>query len=862
MHSPWIAPLALGITLASLAGAKGDPGAEQALVPAGENNARVDAFGDPLPPGAVARLGTGRWRTYENPLLFTADGRHAITVHGPWPLDATSGRMLRRLSAIVSDGALLMPDKKTLLVAGFKTPNFMVDSAYFLDIETGKELHRVPLQGREFSWSADGKRVASRNAGFNQPRHWEFAVWDLEGGKQLRQWKTPANQLALSPDGKALAVLNGHEINLFDVADGKELRRWRSPNSWGSGDTGANKRIVYSPDGKIIASTEGGRVTLWDPGTGKPSASKKLGSVLATDRDSPAALAFSGDGRYLAAGCDKGALYVWDLRADKLVHAIADAGHGSPIYVLSFTADGNILVSQAHGFPAARLWDLASGKELSPTGANSKKIDALTFSPDGKIIAAIGSRDPLSLWDACSGKLLRRWPAHAYRGPTYGGSFAFLPGGKHLALSALHCLSVWSVEDGNLRYQTKGNGPYDNDTPGVDRQQRVMARCGVDEHTVVTIIPDSAMVGLFDIRSGKVLRSFRTGADSSLALVFLSPDRRTLVGITNAATFAWDVAKGIELFRLPTLTRPPSEASFSADGRMLFLTCWHPADNDTKYSVHLYEVASAKKRATIEYKVKRLPAQCAVASERLIAITEQDRIQLFDLLSGNELRRFQTDRSWVYCLAFSPDHKLLATGFEDTTVLVWDVAHLVAPLDPIKLTQEELAKGWANLLDDDAEKAFRAIRRLSRAPEQTIAFFGRRLQTAPVVPAEKIRQLVEALDSPGFAHRNQATTELLKLGEPAEASLAEALKKKPSLETTRRVEMILGKLQDKRAHGPWTVTGESLRSWRAVEILERIGTARAAALLTRLAKGAPYAVLTREAQTALQRLKGEARPAP
>src|SRR5262249_56102389 len=103
-------------------------------------------------------------------------------------------------------------------------------------------------------------------------------------------------------DGKTLAVRPGPHIVLFDAASGKELRRWESPNG-GGGDTGANKRFAYSPDGKVIASTEQNRVTLWDPDRGKPIANK---SALSTEEDTPLALAFSRDGRYLAAGSPTG----------------------------------------------------------------------------------------------------------------------------------------------------------------------------------------------------------------------------------------------------------------------------------------------------------------------------------------------------------------------------------------------------------------------------------------------------------------------------------------------------------------------------------------------------------------------------
>ena len=78
-----------------------------------------DALGDPLPAGAIVRLGTQRWRTFESPLLFSRNGHFAVAAGGkPWLIDATTGKMLREFDVMAARGAFLKPDDKTLIVAG------------------------------------------------------------------------------------------------------------------------------------------------------------------------------------------------------------------------------------------------------------------------------------------------------------------------------------------------------------------------------------------------------------------------------------------------------------------------------------------------------------------------------------------------------------------------------------------------------------------------------------------------------------------------------------------------------------------------------------------------------------------------
>jgi hypothetical protein len=98
--------------------------------------------------------------------------------------------------------------------------------------------------------------------------------------------------------------------------------------------------------------------------------------------------------------------------------------------------------------------------------------------------------------------------------------------------------------------------------------------------------------------------------------------------------------------------------------------------------------------------------------------------------------------------------------------------------------------------------------------------------------------------------REQAIRELERLGELAEPALRKALEGQPSLEVRRRVEGLLQKLD-----GPVTLP-QHLRSLRAIEVLEHIGTPAAQQVLAQLAKGATAAHLTREAQAAVARLEG------
>jgi hypothetical protein len=109
--------------------------------------------------------------------------------------------------------------------------------------------------------------------------------------------------------------------------------------------------------------------------------------------------------------------------------------------------------------------------------------------------------------------------------------------------------------------------------------------------------------------------------------------------------------------------------------------------------------------------------------------------------------------------------------------------------------------------------------------------------------------LLANLDSDHYSLREAATAELQSLRDADETRtiLRRALAHKPSPEASRRIDRLL-------SSPDILLPGDLLRAVRAIEILERIGTAEAQRLLRSLAEGARDSRLTRETIASLQRL--------
>ncbi len=123
------------------------------------------------------------------------------------------------------------------------------------------------------------------------------------------------------------------------------------------------------------------------------------------------------------------------------------------------------------------------------------------------------------------------------------------------------------------------------------------------------------------------------------------------------------------------------------------------------------------------------------------------------------------------------------------------------------------------------------------------------MPTVATLP-EIVRPLLSDLDSDKFQNRETARKKLDDLGEPAEPALRAVLNANPSLETRRRLEALL-----ERLNHSGSFKGEALCGKRAVQILERIGTPDARSILVRLGQGLESANLTRAAKESLARME-------
>ncbi len=298
------------------------------------------------------------------------------------------------------------------------------DPAWGVHYQAGFPAHKAPLTS--VLWLPDGKRLVS--TGEHDDR--VARIWDLKDPTPvhtLAGHERGITTAALFPDGRRLATgAYDGSVRVWDVEQGKQLRQF-GHGSWVKG-------LAASPDGRyILSSGSDGKAAarLWDADTGAAvrtfPAPKGLeeGACLVSAR----ADFFPGGRRVATAGWTDGSVSVWDVGGGREVKRLTPPGGGLLVHSLRVVPGGRWLFAGGED-RRARLWDVEAATVVH-TFDLGVVCDAVAVSPDGKWLAT-GTRDRLvRLWDRESGREQRRY---AWQGASVS-ALAFSPGGLRIAVA-------------------------------------------------------------------------------------------------------------------------------------------------------------------------------------------------------------------------------------------------------------------------------------------------------------------------------------------------------------------------------------------------------------------------------------------
>jgi RNA polymerase sigma factor (sigma-70 family) len=503
-----------------------------------------------------------------------------------------------------------------------------------------------------------------------------------------------------------------------------------------------------------------------------------------------------------------------------------------------------------------------TGRPIRTLSGHKDRVTSVAYSPDGRWVATAAWDGTARIWEARTGKEVRRLDVPAPRDyhPAHLSRALFSPDSELIVVAQQAApneagVIVWGRRTGNkVREFPGGTGSV-----AISPDGRLIA-CG-----------GYGVLRLYELATGKAVRELR-GQQTRIAALTFSADGKTLVsagplpspdrgdGVERTRLMpdvlrVWDVATGKERrsalhglipgwsVRGPTL---------SPDGRALAI----PGARSIR------EAATGGERAKLTGHKAELCDFAFSPDGRTLASGSMDgTVRLWGVHSGKELGRFGKEvdpfkGGWVLAVAFSPDGRTLVSGGLNKTADVWDVSRITGrPRRSAERSPAGLETDWRDL-GGDAATAYAALGRLVSSPGSAAAFLGKHLESTTRVDAKKTERLIADLDDERFDARAKATKELEALGDCAAPALRKALAGNSSAESRRRLRALLDRLDGS------SPPAETLRQVRAVEALESVGGPEARRWLEKLATGPPDMRLTQEAKASLGRLAKRATPEP
>lgn len=458
----------------------------------------------------------------------------------------------------------------------------------------------------------------------------------------------------------------------------------------------------FSPDGsRIVTGQRNGIISLWDSSTGRKLLSKKLPlKGIWTSKFSP-------DGTKILATSVDGIANILDA-STLLPCATLSGMTGAKRPVMrggGFSPDGKFAVTTGND-RYARVWDIQTGQQVHQILLPQNTYDA-AYSPDGSKIAVAQSGNKVTegiaqvaLVNAKTGAIIRDFPDHTKS--VY--SVRFSPDGKRLLTACLDQKArIFNVDTGKLLVSVEN--------------PNIQINCAVfnSDGTIIATAGQDGICRIWDSTTGNLITNILC-APEVIKLAF-HPKEKKLLTISYYEIKMWDIDRIVQKASVISKSDVPTTAplehiratSLPYDRKGEWISYddfWIAGEGRTYFQLKnnyycvdsYYKLYSPDEKWRIDIDYMKFSAivystitnqpvaklrdsstfnACVSHNGKLAATGSMlGELQIWDTATWKEIAKYQTpDKLALWSLQFSPDDSLLAIGWLNGGIMMWDVAH-------------------------------------------------------------------------------------------------------------------------------------------------------------------------------------------
>ena len=411
---------------------------------------------------------------------------------------------------------------------------------------------------------------------------------------------------------------------------------------------GAILCVAFSPNGKFLAAGDAnGEIRLWQVSNWQPVLTLQ-GNIYSYWVRS---IAFSPDSTIIASSSNDQTIKLWNINTGHCLQT--SEKHHDWVSSVSFSPNGKILAS-ASDDKTIKLWDVKTGQCLQILQGHEDGLNWIAFSPDSLTLCSASDDETIKLWDIKTGQCLKTLEGHT----RWVYSIAFSLNGENLISGSQDgTIKIWDTKTGQCLQSLENHS--------------VVYSIAVNCNGEIASGDQAQRVRIWDWTTGQCLKTLEDHTSWVSSVVF-SPDGKTLASASPDQTVKlWNCDLGECVTTLRGHDNLVKLFAFSSNSRIIASVS---NEGHVSKTIRIWDISTGTCLNILRGHKEFIRSIVFHPNDEMLASAGNDKkIRFWDIKTGQCIKILQGNTEWIWSLAFSPNGKIVVSGNGNNTIKIWDI---------------------------------------------------------------------------------------------------------------------------------------------------------------------------------------------